>query len=139
VSVQQVRSVLDKNYPGGGRDALVQAYGDPSQQQVLVRVPTVGAESGTSLSGPAQQVETALKAGGLGNFKVVGTEIVGPAVGEDLRDKGIKATLFSLIGILAYIAWRFQLSFAVGAVVATVHDLLVTLAFLAFFRYDITL
>ena len=47
--------------------------------------------------------------------------------------------MLSLVGILAYIAFRFQLSFAVGAVVATIHDLLVTLAFLAFFRYDLTL
>jgi preprotein translocase subunit SecF len=139
VSAQQVRAVLDKNYPGGGRDALVQLYGDPRQHQVLIRVPTVGAESGTSLSGPAEQVEKALTAGGLGNVHRVGTEIVGPAVGEDLRRKGISATAFSLIGILAYIAFRFQFSFAVGAVVASVHDLLITLAFLAFFRYDMTL
>ena len=49
------------------------------------------------------------------------------------------ATVLSLVGILAYIAFRYQLSFAVGAVVATIHDLLVTLAFLAFFQYDLTL
>src|SRR5204863_467637 len=110
---------------------LIQFGTGPSQQQVLVRVPTVGAESGTSLSGPAQQVETALKAGGLGNFKIVGTEIVGPAVGADLRSKGFWATVLSLAGLLAYIAFRFQFSFAVGAVVASVHDLLITLAFLA--------
>jgi preprotein translocase subunit SecF len=139
VSVQQVRSVLDKNYPGGGRDALVQAYGDPAQHQVLIRVPTVGAESGTALSSAAEQVEAALKAGGLGNFQRVATEIVGPAVGAELRSKGFWATVLSLAGILAYIAFRFQLSFAVGAVVASVHDLLITLAFLAFFRYDMTL
>src|SRR5262249_21183357 len=53
--------------------------------------------------------------------------------------KGIGATVFSLVGILLYIAFRFQFSFGVGAVVATVHDLLITLAFLAFFRYDMTL
>src|SRR5207237_1316176 len=45
----------------------------------------------------------------------------------------------SLVGILLYLAFRFQLSFAVGAVIATIHDLLVTLAFLAFFRYDLSL
>ncbi len=49
------------------------------------------------------------------------------------------AFFLSLAGILAYIAFRFQFSFAVGAVVATVHDVLVTLAFLAFFGYDMTL
>ena len=47
--------------------------------------------------------------------------------------------MLSLAGILLYIAFRYQLSFAVGAVVATIHDLLVTFAFLAFFRYDLTL
>ena len=47
--------------------------------------------------------------------------------------------MLSLVGILVYIAFRFQFSFAVGAVVATIHDLLVTLAFLAFFRYDMSL
>jgi len=57
----------------------------------------------------------------------------------DLRRKGILATVLSLVGILLYIAFRFQFSFAVGAVVATVHDLLVTFAFLAFFRYDLSL
>ena len=49
------------------------------------------------------------------------------------------ATVFALAGILVYIAFRFRFSFAVGAVVATIHDLLITLAFLAFFRYDLSL
>ena len=74
-----------------------------------------------------------------GQFKPAGTEIVGPAVGQDLRRKGILATVLSLVGILLYIAFRFQFSFAVGAVIATIHDLLVTFAFLAFFRYDLSL
>ena len=63
----------------------------------------------------------------------------GPVVGQQLKRQGILATVFALAGILAYIALRFQFSFAVGAVAATLHDLLVTLAFLAFFRYDLTL
>ena len=92
-----------------------------------------------SLSATAQTVEQALQKGNLGAFKVVGTEIVGPAVGEELTSKGTQAMVLSLIGILAYIAFRFQFSFAVGAVIATIHDLLVTLAFLAFFQYDLTL
>jgi preprotein translocase subunit SecF len=56
-----------------------------------------------------------------------------------LTRKGTSAMVLSLLGILAYIAFRFQFSFALGAVVATIHDLLVTLAFLAFFQYDFTL
>jgi preprotein translocase subunit SecF len=138
-SVDAVRTALNQNYAGGGQDAIVQTYGDPSLRQVMVRVPEVGAEQGASLGTKAQAVEAALKKGNLGNFKVVGTEIVGPAVGQELTQKGLSAFVLSLVGILAYIAFRFEFAFAVGAVVATIHDVLVTFAFLSFFRYDITL
>jgi preprotein translocase subunit SecF len=139
VSVQQLRAALDKSFPGGGQNLIVQAYGDPAQRQVMIRVPHVGAESGASLSSTKQQVLDALKQGNVGGYKEMGTEIVGPAVGQELRTKGLWATVLSLIGILAYLAFRFQFSFGVGAVVATIHDLLITLAFLAFFRYDMSL
>ena len=138
-SVETVRDALNKNYPGGGQDAIVQTYGDPSQRQVMVRVPQVGAEQGASLSASAQNVENALRKANLGNFRVVGTENVGPSVGEELTQKGIWAFVLSLVGILGYIAFRYEFSFAVGAVVATLHDVLVTFAFLSFFRYDLTL
>ena len=138
-SVEGVRSALNANYQGGGQDAIVQTYGDPSLRQIMVRVPQVGAESGGALGTTAQAVEGALRKGGFGNFTVVGTEIVGPVVGQELTRKGIYAFLASLTGILAYIAFRFEFSFAVGAVVATVHDVFVTFAILAFFGYDLTL
>jgi preprotein translocase subunit SecF len=138
-SVEAVRNALNQNYPGGGQDAIVQTYGDPSLRQVMVRVPTVGAEQGASLNASAQLVENSLRKASLGNFKVVGTEIVGPSVGKELTQKGIWAFILSLVGILAYIAFRFEFSFAAGAVIATLHDVLVTLAFLAFFRYDLSL
>jgi preprotein translocase subunit SecF len=138
MSVQQVREALDKNFPGGGQNTIVQAYGDPAQNQVMVRVPAIGAESGTGLSAVADQVDAALKKGGLAP-KRAGTEIVGPTVGAELTSKGIWATVLSLVGILLYLAFRFQFSFGVGAVVATIHDLLITLAFIAFFRYDMSL
>jgi preprotein translocase subunit SecF len=102
-------------------------------------VPEVGEEEGAALSKAADAAVAALKQGNLGNFTVVGTEIVGPAIGEDLTRKGIYAFIASLVGILAYIAFRFRLSFAVGAIVATIHDILVTVAFLVFFGYEITL
>jgi preprotein translocase subunit SecF len=138
-SVQQVRQALDKSFPGGGQNVVVQTYGDPAQRQMMVRVPHVGAESGASLSTTKQQVLAALKQGNVGTFAEKGTEIVGPAVGRELRSRGLWATVFSLIGILLYLAFRFQFSFGVGAVVATIHDLLITLAFIAFFRYDMSL
>jgi preprotein translocase subunit SecF len=137
-SVEAVRDALNKNYPGGGQNAVVQAYGDPSLRQVMVRVPEVGAEQGAALSAQAQVIVSALEKSGM-KPTVVGTEIVGPSVGADLTQKGIWAFVLSLIGILGYLAFRFEFSFAVGAVVATLHDVLVTFAFLAFFRYDLTL
>jgi preprotein translocase subunit SecF len=139
VSVQQVREALDKNFPGGGTNTIVQAYGDPGRNQVMIRVPTVGAESGSALGTEAEKVESALKQGNVGGFKRGGAQIVGPAVGAELTSKGLWATGLSLVGILGYLAFRFQFSFGVGAVVATIHDLLITLAFLSFFKYDMTL
>jgi len=133
-----IRAALERDLPGEGQNAVIQRYGLEAQHQVMIRVPGVGAESGAGLSQTADRAVNALKKAGL-NPKVNGTEIVGPAVGADLKQKGIMATVLSLLGILLYIAFRFQFSFAVGTVVATIHDLLVTLAFLAFFRYDLSL
>src|SRR5437867_6388192 len=138
VSVQQVREALDKNYVGGGKDAIVQSTGDPAAHMVMIRVPQVGSETGATLGVEAAKVEDALKKAKL-NPKRQGAEIVGPSVGKELTSKGIWATVFSLVGILFYLAFRFQFSFGVGAVVATIHDLLITLAFLAFFKYDMSL
>jgi preprotein translocase subunit SecF len=138
-SVQQVREALDRNYPGGGQNTVVQSYGDPSLNMVMIRVPQVGSESGASLSSEAAKVEDALNKANLGNHRRESAEIVGATVGRELTSKGIWATVLSLVGILAYLAFRFQFSFGVGAVVATIHDLLITLAFLAFFRYDMSL
>jgi preprotein translocase subunit SecF len=140
-TVEQVRTALGAQFG----QVVVQQYGDPAQRQVMVRVPEVGEEQGASLSSTAQSVEKALRAGNLGNFTVTMTEIVGPAVGQELRTKGLQATVLSLGAILLYITFRYQFSFAVGAVVATIHDLLVTMSFLVFFQhyvgygYDITL
>jgi preprotein translocase subunit SecF len=135
-SIDQVRGPVVKAF---GQDAIVQSFGDPTQREFLIRVPNVGAESGTALTSVADQVEGALRQGNVGGFKRLGTEIVGPAVGQELRSRALLATVFSLLGLLLYLAFRFQFSFGVGAVIATIHDLLITLAFLAFFRYDMTL
>jgi len=138
--LQRVRQAINNGLPNGaGQGAMIQSYGDPSSNQVLIRVPTVGAESGAELSATAEAVNSALRQANVGGFKEVGREIVGPIVGEQLTRQGVLATVLALAGILAYVALRFQFSFAVGAVVATVHDLLITFAFLAFFRYDLSL
>jgi preprotein translocase subunit SecF len=145
-NLEQIRGTL----PGGGANAVVQSYGEPSANQVMIRLHAVGAESGSSLSSAADTVVQSLNKSGTqisaGTCTpqhpvncIVSTRIVGPTVGAELQQRGILATVFALSGILVYIAFRFQVSFAVGAVVATVHDLLITLAFLAFFHYEMSL
>ncbi len=138
--LERVREALESGMPGGA-DAVVQHYGPAENRDIMIRVRGTGQESGGDLSREADAVIAALKQGNVGNFTVPpeATEIVGPVVGGQLRRQGLLATVLALGGILAYIAFRFQLSFAVGAVAATLHDLLICLAFLAFFRYDITL
>jgi preprotein translocase subunit SecF len=138
-SVDQVRHALDGVVQGGGQNITVQTYGASSQRQIMIRVPETGKEQGGELSSISESVEKAIQAANLGKFSVVGREIVGPVVGEELRSKGLLATALSLAGILIYITLRYQLSFAVGAVVATIHDLLIVMSFLAFFRYDLSL
>jgi preprotein translocase subunit SecF len=138
VPIEQVRAAVSAMPNGVGNDAVVQEYGETSQNQVLIRVAKTGDEAG-NLSEQADAVVGALKKAGLPTFEIINTEIVGPVVGDQLRRQGIMATVFALAGILIYIALRFQLSFAVGAIAATLHDLLITLAFLAFFQYDMTL
>jgi preprotein translocase subunit SecF len=137
--IDQMRAALDRNFPGGGQNVVVQTYGPDAQRQIMIRVPHTGRESGTELTQTADEVQAALKAANLGGFKVAGTEVVGPVVGQELTTKGVSAFVLSLFFILLYLWFRFELSFAVGATVATLHDVLITLAFLVFFRYDMSL
>ena len=120
-------------------DKVVQQYGEASANEILVRLPQAGAERGFSLEEGAKQVLTLIQRANLGSFEVVSTEVVGPVIGADLQRKGIYATVASIIGITIYIALRFRFTFAVGAIVATFHDILVTLAFLSFFGYELSL
>ncbi len=122
------------------RESVVQTYGDPADREILIKLPqTKAAEQGTSLEQGARQVVEALQKAGLPKFEVVSTEIVGPVIGAELQRKGIYATIASIVGIALYIALRFRPSFAIGAIVATLHDVLVTIAFLTFFGYEISL
>ena len=133
-----IRQALASGLPGGD-DAIVQRYGEPEHREVMIRVSDVGAETGGELSRTAEAVIATIQEANVGQFTPIGTEIVGPIVGDQLKRQGALATVLALAGILAYIAMRFQFSFAVGAVVATIHDLLVTMTFLALFEYDLTL
>ena len=118
----------------------VQQYGAPEERQWLIRLPLAqGAEQGASLEQGSLQITQALQKAELPSFDVISRELVGPVIGADLQRRGIYATLASIIAITLYIAVRFRFSFAVGAIAATLHDIFVTLAFLTFFGYELSL
>lgn len=73
------------------------------------------------------------------DFHILDASVVGPQVGKELRNRAIYVTFASLIGMLIYIAFRFELIYGVGAVVATIHDVIVTLAFFSIFQWEISL
>ncbi len=136
VDADQVRGALE-SIPG---EKAVQRYGDAADRQWLIKLPQIeGVEQGASLEQGSRHIVEALQKSGLPKFEVRQTEIVGPVIGADLQRKGIYATLASIVGITIYIAFRFRPSFALGAIAATLHDILVTVAFLAFFGYDLSL
>jgi preprotein translocase subunit SecF len=135
VAEDAVRKAVE-SIPG---EKVVQQYGRPGDNEILVRLPQTVQEQGFSLEQGANQIVDAITRANLGKFEILSTEVVGPVIGAALQRKGIYATLASILGITLYIAVRFRPSFAVGAIVATFHDILVTLAFLAFFGYDLSL
>jgi len=136
VGEDAVRSALAA-MPG---EKVVQQFGAASAREILVRLPqTVEREEGGLLDRDVRTATEALRQANLGNFEVIGTDVVGPIIGAQLQRKGLMATLFSILGITVYIAFRFRFSFAAGAIVATFHDILVTLVFLTWFGYDLSL
>jgi preprotein translocase subunit SecF len=98
-----------------------------------------GKEQGTALEEDARKVEEAVRAANVGQFDVIGKDIIGPVMGKDYQSKGIWATIAALGGMLVYVAFRFRFTFALGAIVAAFHDILITLVFLTWFGYDLTL
>ncbi len=101
---------------------VVQSFGDDANE-FLIRVQETG--KGKELSGMISgNLNTAY---GEGNVDIRRVEMVGPQVGKDLRQKGILSLVYAMIGILIYISWRFELRFAIGAIVALLHDVLITL------------
>jgi preprotein translocase subunit SecF len=122
------------------KESVVQQTGTAGQNQILVRLPMIeGTEGTVAIDQGAKLVEDALRAANVGAFKPLQVDIVGPVIGKDLQRKGIYATIASLVGIMVYIAARFRLSFGVGAAIASVHDVLVTLSILSLAGYELSL
>jgi SecD/SecF fusion protein len=134
VTEEQVRAAV-AGLPG---DATVQRYGALAEHQFMIRMPL--AATGTDgLEATVQQVTQALQASQLPGFEFQKRELVSAVIGGDLQRRGIYAVLASLVAITVYIAIRFRPAFAVGAIAATFHDVLVTLAFVVLAEYDLSL
>ena len=134
VNEDTVRQAL-AGVPG---EKIVQQYGPAEDHEVLVRLPLVGGGEEGALEQGAEQVLSALRAN-IGELEVMSNDIVGPVIGADLKEKGLWATLFALGGILVYVGFRFRFTFALGAIAAVFHDILITLAFLTWFDYELSL
>jgi preprotein translocase subunit SecF len=119
--------------------SVIQTYGDASANSVLIRIGATG--EGENLDAPARAALDALGRGYAENPVLESnSEIVGPVVGAELRRKAVQLTVLGLFFQLIYIGFRFKGAvWGAGATVAVLHDVLVTLAFLAFFGYEITL
>jgi preprotein translocase subunit SecF len=131
VELDVVRGALAKE---GFDDATVQHFGTP--KDVLVRLAPQEGITSTELSNNAF---AALDSAASGAAELRRVEFVGPQVGKELSQKGGEAVLYALIGILIYVALRFEYRFAVGAVIALVHDVLFTIGIFSLLQIEFDL
>jgi preprotein translocase subunit SecF len=127
-----LRNTLDAE---GFDDATVQNFG--TAKDVLIRLKP---HEGVSSADLSSKVLEAINKTTAEPASVRRVEFVGPQVGDDLAEDGFLALLYSTIGILIYIAWRFEWKFSAGAVIATIHDVIVTLGFFSILglEFDLT-
>jgi preprotein translocase subunit SecF len=131
-STEQIRTAFK---PIGLQNVVIQPFGE---NEVVIRIGEVAA-GGKELT---LMIDESLKAAlGQGAFEVRRVEMVGPKVGKDLTQKAILAIVFSWIGMLVYIAWRFEFRYAVGGIVALVHDTVITIGAMSLLNkeFDLTI
>ncbi|SJM96299.1 SecYEG protein translocase auxillary subunit [Crenothrix polyspora] len=118
----------------GFADATVQNFG--TAKDVLIRLKP---REGVNSNDLSSQVLEAINKTTAEPASVRRVEFVGPQVGDDLAEDGFLALLYSTLGILIYIAWRFEWKFSLGAVIATFHDVIVTLGVFSIFQLEFDL
>ena len=126
----QIRNTLQS---GGMNEPMVQSFGD--SKTVLIRLPTKPELSGAKLS---EQVFLMLKADDE-QLELRRVDYVGSQVGEELVEKGALALLFVSLGIVAYLAFRFEWKFGVAGILANLHDVVIILGFFAMFQWEFSL
>ncbi len=141
-SDEAIRSALVAK---GIRDAVVQPVTD-RPDTVLIKVPLEEGKDGRAqvrevlnTFGAEADAKTELEADPNAAYKIIGTDAVGAIAGAQLRNKAIAVTLAALVGILIYIAFRFEWTYGAAAVIAVFHDVLVTLGFFSIFQIEISL
>jgi preprotein translocase subunit SecF len=132
VELEEIRSLLTKEGLG---DATIQHFG--TSKDVLVRLAPREGITSTELSKSAFAALNSSAEAGAAELRR--EEFVGPQVGEELSEDGGKAVLFALIGILIYVALRFEYRFAVGSVIALVHDVLFTVGIFSLLQIEFDL
>jgi len=128
--VQKVRGTVATL---GFSEVQVQNFG--SAREVLIRLP---AQKGVSSAQQSEKVLSALKANDP-DVTLRRTEFVGPQVGDELVEDGLMALAFVVGGIMLYLAIRFEWKFAVSAIIANLHDVIIILGFFAFFQWEFSL
>ena len=128
--LEKIRGALGKS---GFSDYSVQNFG--SSQDVMIRLPLKG-EQNTSQLGEAVMKSLETEAPGAALSRV---EFVGPQVGKELAENGAMALLLVVIGIVIYLAFRFEWRFSVSAIIANLHDVVIILGFFAFFQWEFSL
>lgn len=153
-SSDEIRSAL--NNIGVG-ESVIQDSTD-KQDEVLIKIPNLGprpeqcpdlaptdeagrcfVKKSLDTFGKEAAGSTTLNSDPDAAYKIVGTDSVGPVAGEQLRNQAVIATLLGMVGILLFIAFRYDWTYAAGAVIAVFHDVLVTLAFFSVFQWEVSL
>jgi len=129
-NIEKVRAAVGKL---GFTEVQVQNFG--TARDVMIRLP---AQKGVSSAQQSEKVMAALKADDPG-VTLRRTEFVGPQVGEELAADGLKALGMVVVGIMIYLAFRFEWKFAVAAIIANLHDVIIILGFFAFFQWEFSL
>ncbi|MFC1890500.1 protein translocase subunit SecF [Thermodesulfobacteriota bacterium] len=134
VTVKEIRGVLGEI--DLGRKCVIQRFGDEADNEYLFRLE----KSESSNEGVTKQIEGTLKASmGDEALEIRRSEVVGPKVGKELREKGVKSILYAMIFILIYITWRFEFKFALGAIFALIHDVIITIGIFSITGKEISL
>ena len=132
----QIRAAIEKAQI---KDARIQRYDIPSKHQYIIALEQ-SQTSESALESGRTKIVNALNAGDLGSsFEVVNVEVVGPQVGAQLRNQALLATLYSAIGMLAYLWYRFELIYGAAAVVAVLHDTIFTLGVFSLTNTELSL